>query len=314
MHKKERCRLLMKKISMILSIGLLAIFLVACGNNDTNEAGGKIFKFGAQTYTDPKLMGQIVKQLIEDQTIHEVEITEDIQATPQVIGALEKEEFDFALMFSGEVYNNYFDDDEIEFTTDAEATMQQAQDLFKKHYGFIWYDTAGFANQYGIAVKEEFAEEHNLSTMSDLAPIAGDMKMGADSTWREREIDGYGPYREAYGYEFNDVLGMDTSLMYEGISGGDIDVITAYTVDPHVNENNLVLLEDDLQFFPPYEGSIVAREDIVEEYPEVAEILDSIVGIISTEEMTELIGEVDLDGRSTAEVAKEFLQEKGLLD
>lgn len=305
----------MRRIGIIVTFSLLVIFLVACGGNkDTNEAGGKIFQFGAQNWSDPKIMGQIVKQLIEDQTIHEVEITEDIQASPQVIHAMIQDEFDIASLLSGEIYNNWFDEDEVEFTTDPEKTMEQVQDLFKKHHGFEWYDSIGFANQYGLAVREEFAEEHNLSKMSDLAPLAADIEMGADTTWRERDIDGYGPYSETYGYEFKDVRGMDASLMYEGISSGDLDIILAYTIDPQINEHKLVLLEDDFQFFPPYESSIVTKEEIVEEYPEVAEILESLVDSITAEEMTELVGEVDLKNRPTAEVAKEFLQEKGLLD
>src|SRR5699024_9998256 len=148
----------MKKLKVVLFAMLLVVVLAACGNKDTNKDGGKIFHYGAQTYTDPKIVGQIVKLLVEDQTIHDVKITEDIQASPQIIAALEKEEFDFATLFSGEVYNNHFDDDQYEFTTDAAKTLEQAQILFKEKFDFTWYDSTGFANQYSIAILREYAE------------------------------------------------------------------------------------------------------------------------------------------------------------
>lgn len=304
----------MKKI-LLSSLLLLSLLLTACGGDSEPSAdGGEVFNFGTQSYTDPKIMAQITKQLIEAETDHEVKITEDIQASPQIINAMDQGEFDLALLFSGEVYNNYFDDDEIEYTTSPDKTMEQAQELFKEHYNFKWYDDAGFSNQYSIAIHNDFAEENDINTMSDLSAYAGDLVIGGDSTWIERENDGLRAYQEAYDSKFKDSRGMQVSLMYEGMKNRELDVIAAYTVDPHIPEYDLKLLEDDRNFFPPYEGSIVAKNELVNEYPEVSEILDSIVGLVSTEEMTGLIREVDINGRSTDEVAKEFLQEKGMLD
>ncbi|WP_090084367.1 glycine betaine ABC transporter substrate-binding protein [Lentibacillus persicus] len=302
----------MKKI-LFGSLFLIGFILTGCGD-DSSADGGEVFQYGAQTYSDPKIMGQVVKQLVEDQTDHEVEITEDIQASPQIINALDQGEFDFATLFSGEVYNNHFDEDKIEFSTDPQKTIDQAQTLFDEKFNLNWYDSIGFNNQYSITVPEEFATTHDLQTISDLSEYASDMEVGADSAWKERENDGYRDFVDEYGYEFKNVRGMEISLMYEGIAGGDLDAITAYTVDPHILENNLVILEDDQNFFAPYDASIVARNELLENYPEVSDVLDSIVDSISTKEMTALIREVDINERSTAEVAEEFLKEKGMLE
>ncbi|MUV37819.1 Choline-binding protein [Lentibacillus sp. JNUCC-1] len=304
----------MKKILIGSMLLVLTLTLAACGGNKTSADGGEVFEYGAQTYSDPKIMGHIVKLLVEDQTDHEVEVTEDIQASPQILGALDKGEFDFATLYSGEVYNNHFDEDKVEFSTDPDKTMEQAQKLFGDKYNVKWYDTTGFTNQYSIAVKQDFADENNIETLTELGVYAPDMKVGADSAWKERANDGYRDFVKAYGYEFGDVNGMEISLMYEGIAGGELDAITAYTVDPHILENDLVVLEDDKNFFAPYQGSIVAKNEVLDEYPEVKEVLDSIVGLVSTDEMTELIREVDINERKIPEVAKEFLQEKDMLD
>ncbi|WP_277586968.1 glycine betaine ABC transporter substrate-binding protein [Psychrobacillus antarcticus] len=292
----------------------LVLMLVACGKEETSSDGGKVLQFGTQTNTDPKIMAQIVKLLIEDQTDHEVEITEDIQASPQIMTALEKEEFDLAVLYSGEVYNNHFDDDQVEFSTEPAKTLEQAQSLFGKKYDLKWYDSIGFSNQYGIATQRDFAEQNNITKMSDLSKYAPDLTIGTDTSWLERPNDGYRAYQEMYGYKFGDAKGMQVSLMYQGIKNDQLDVVTAYTVDPQIIEYDLKLLEDDKNFFPPYEASLVARNKLIKEYPEVAEVLDSIVGSISTEDMTQLMYEVDISGSSTEEAAKTYLQEKGLIN
>lgn len=304
---------MMKKMVIGCVLLFLVLALAACGNGSSAE-GGEIFDYGAQKNTDAKIMGQVVTMVIEDQTIHEVEMTEDLPASPQVMSAIDQEELDFATLYSGEVYNNHFDEEQVEYSTDGEKTLEQAQELFGAEYDIKWYDSIGFRNQYSIAIKNDFAEENNIETMSDLEPYASDLVLGTDNSWIERANDGYDAYQETYGYSFADANGMDVALMYEGINSGELDAVTAYTVDPQILEYDLQVLEDDEQFFPPYDASIVARNDVVDAYPKVGEALDSIIGMISTEEMMELMHEVDINERSTEEVAKEFLQEKGLLE
>ncbi|KAB8126216.1 glycine/betaine ABC transporter substrate-binding protein [Gracilibacillus oryzae] len=298
-------------LTSILTVLLMA--LTACGGQ-TSADGGEVFEYGAQKNTDPKIMGQIVKLLVEDQTDHEVNITEDIPASPQVMSAIDQEDFDFATLYSGEVYNNHFDEDQVDYTTDPEKTLKQAQELFGAKYDMKWYDSIGFSNQYSIAIKQSFADEHGIETMTDLGSVADQVTIATDNSWIERENDGYQGYQEAYGYEFADARGMDVALMYKAIENGDVEAVTAYTVDPQIIEYDLTILEDDEKFFPPYDASLVARNEILDEFPEVAEILDSIVGLVSTEEMTELIRLVDMEEQSTEEVAREFLLEKGMLE
>ncbi|MGP4040801.1 ABC transporter substrate-binding protein [Gracilibacillus sp. D59] len=303
----------MRKVMVASMLTALLMIVTACGDSSSAD-GGEVFEYGAQKNTDPKIMGQIVKLLIEDQTDHEVNITEDIPASPQVMSAIDQEDFDFATLYSGEVYNNHFDEDQLEYSTDPQKTLEQAQNLFGEKYDMKWYDSIGFSNQYSIAIKQSLADEHGITTMSDLGQIAGQVTIGTDNSWIERDNDGYEGYKEAYGYEFADARGMDVALMYAAIASDDVDAVTAYTVDPQIIEYNLTILEDDQNFFPPYDASLVARNAVLDEYPEVGEIFDSIVGTISTEEMTELIRLVDMEEKSTEDVAREFLKEKGMLE
>ena len=304
----------MRKLLLIISTLFILLIATGCSGKDKETAaGGTYFEMGTQDYTDPKIIAYMVKELVEDQTNHEVNVTENIQASPLIITALDKGDFDLATLYSGEVYNNHFDDDKVEYTTDADKTLEQAQRLFDEKFDIKWFDSLGFENKYTIAISDDFAKKNNVETMSDLGKLAPDLTIGTDSAWIERGDDGYRAFQEHYGYSFKKAAGMEISLMYEGLKIGDIDAITAYSVDPEIMELNLKVLEDDKGFFPPSTASLVARNDKLKEYPELEEIMASLINQISEEEMTQLIYEVDFDKQEPQDVAKKFLVEKGLL-
>lgn len=302
----------MRKKILSFSFIILLLLLAGCGKKTTSD-GGTYFEMGTQDYTDPKIIAYMVKELVEDQTKHEVNVTENIQASPQIITAMEKGDFDMATLYSGEVYNNHFDKDKVEFTTDYQKTLEQAQKLFAEKYNFKWFDSLGFENKYTIAIPKKLAQEKNIKTMTDLGKYASDIQVGTDSAWVERGDDGYEAFKEHYGYSFKKVTGMEISLMYEGIKNGDLDAITAYSVDPQIKKLDLKVLEDDKGFFPPYAASLVAKEETLKEYPELKEILESLINQISEEEMTQLIYEVELEKKEPKNVARDFLVEKGFL-
>lgn len=299
------------KSYFILMLMTLLTLLAGCGIGSA-KGGGESFTAASAKNTDSKINVQILKLLVEDQTDHKVEIVQDLPASPQIFSGMERGEFDFASLFSGEVYNNYFDD--IEYTTDPEETLAKAQKLFGEKYDVKWYDPIGYINNYSIAIKGNFAEENNIETLTDLGKYADELTLGTDNAWVERDNDGYKGFQKAYGYEFGDVRAMDVALMYKGIETGDIDVATVYTVDPQLIEHDLTVVEDDKHFFPPYEGSLVASNEVVDEYEEVDEIAESITGLVDTEEMTDLIYQVEIEEKNMTKVVEEFLQEEGMLD
>ncbi|WP_301107435.1 glycine betaine ABC transporter substrate-binding protein [Sporosarcina sp.] len=304
----------MRKLLFAISTLALLFVLTACGGKDKEtEAGGTYFEMGTQDYTDPKIIAHMVKELVKDQTDHEVNITENIQASPLIITAMDKGDFDLATLYSGEVYNNHFDDDKVEHTTDANKTLAQAQELFNEKFDLKWFDSLGFENKYTIAISDDYAKEKNIETMSDLGELAPELTIGTDSAWIERGDDGYRAFQEHYGYSFKKAVGMEISLMYEGLKTGELDAITAYSVDPEIKELNLKVLEDDEGFFPPSTASLVARNDKLKEYPELEDIINSMIDLINEEEMTQLIYEVDIEKKEPKDVAKNFLVEKGLL-
>ncbi|WP_309121316.1 glycine betaine ABC transporter substrate-binding protein [Paenibacillus sp.] len=299
----------MKKLALAVLSAVVAGAVAGCGAQ--GGASGEGIKIGTQTYTEPKIVAEMYKALIEDRTELTAEIVPDLAASPVVINAMKENEIQMAsILYSGEIFNGYFD---IEQTKDRARVMEQAQAGFEEHYGFTWFDGYGFENTYGFTVRRDVAEKYGLETVSDLGGVAGEMRLGVDTTWLERDNDGYAAFKEFYDYEFGKTFPMEISLVYEAVANDEVDVVLAYTTDPRLKEFDLKVLKDDKQFFPPYDGSAVVRNDALESHPELKEVVGLLEGKIDTETMTALNYEVDVNKRDAAEVAKEFLQENGLL-
>ena len=95
--------------------------------------------------------------------------------------------------------------------------------------------TYGFENTYAFMVKKEFAEKHNLNKVSDLKPIAKDLKAGVDTSWIQRKGDGYQAFKDKYKFDFDSVLPMDVGLVYSAVNSGKMDVVLGYSTDGRIN-------------------------------------------------------------------------------
>lgn len=112
----------------------------------------------------------------------------------------------------------------------------------------------------------------------------------------------YNPFVETYGLRFK-ATPVDMGLKYAAIENGSFDVSVVYATDGLNRKVGLKILEDDKSFFPDYNGAFLVRQDLLDQYPEVAEILNLLAGKIPTEQMAELTYQVDVMGRTVDEVA-----------
>src|SRR5699024_9371435 len=151
----------------------------------------------------------------------------------------------------------------------------------------------GFANSYAFTVTSDLAEEEDLEKVSDIDDIAGELEYGEDNAWLNREGDGYEAFIEQYGFEFAKAYTMQIGLVYKAVDTVVMDLVLAYTTDCRIADFDLVPLEDDDHFFPPYDASLVANDDILEQNPELEGLLDNLAGTIDDEKMREMNYEAD---------------------
>jgi osmoprotectant transport system substrate-binding protein len=293
-----------KKLLIVLSILLVsALCLTACGKTDIT--------IGAETYTEQKILSEMYKALIEQDTDLSVKIKTDLAAAQVEIDALKNNDIQIGYLYSGEVFNNHFP-----ITVknhDRAQVLKAAQEGFKEHFGFKYYDSFGFENTYGFAVRKDVADKDHLQKVSDLAAYAKDMVLGVDTTWLERGDDGYEAFKKEYGFSFKDPHPMDINLVYGAIANKQVDIVLAYTTDPRIQADNLVVLQDDKSFFPPYDASPATNEKTLEKYPQLDAVIQKLVGKIDTKTMVDLNYKVDIEKKTPKQVAMDFLKEKGLL-
>src|SRR5699024_10950578 len=294
----------MKKVTYTMIFALLMTVLSAC-------SGDKV-TVGTQTYSETKTMAYIYKELIEDNTDLTVDVKTDMATDTLVLEAMMKDEVQIGTTYTGTALASFF---EIDNPRDPDATMEQTQNDFKDEYDINVFDELGFANTYALAVTEEFAEEHDLEKVSDLAEIADDVKFGSDTSWLERKgDDGYEAFIDLYGFEFGTAKPMSPNLVYHALMNEDYDVVLAYSTDARIDVYDLKTLEDDEQFFPPYDASSYVNQETLDEHPELEEIFEDLVGKFDLDTIRQLNRKVDEDGEEPQDVAKEYLEEEGMLD
>jgi osmoprotectant transport system permease protein len=172
-------------------------------------------------------------------------------------------------------------------------------------YGVGMTKSLGFQNGYAIGMSRDRAKELGIASISDLREHPG-LRLGFSSEFLNRE-DGWPSLRAKYGLPQRDVVGMEHSLTYAALDGGQLDAIDLFTTDPNIARFHLISLEDDREHFPEYEAVYVYRLDLEERAPAFVARLKDLEGRVSEEAMTRMNAQVDVESQAESDVAAEFL-------
>lgn len=258
---------------------------------------------------EPEILMNMYKLLIEDQTDLSVSVRPNFGETTFVWGALESGDVDIYPEFTGTVLASLVK--ETPNSNDAREVYEQARDALADD-GYALLEPMQFNNTYAIAIPRDYAEQEDITAISDLRNVQSDIKAGFTLEFTDRE-DGYPGLQQAYGLDFPSVVSMEQKLRYRAIARGDVNLVDAYATDPDIAENELLVLEDDQQFFPPYQGAPLVKQETLDEHPEIEDALNQLGGKITDEEMSELNRRVAYGNERAYDVAKDFLEQAGLL-
>lgn len=293
----------MKKKIVFLLVVCMTLILCACGKKEP-------VKIASKPMTEQYILTEIIAQLIEAETDYEVEITKGVGGgTTNIHPALVKGEFDLYPEYTRTAWLNVLKKEEME--KDDEKLYQQLLTEYDA-LGLTWTGLYGFSNTYGLAVRQDTAQQYGLSTYSDLAAVSGELIFGGNPDYIELQT-GYSRLCEAYQMQFKDTKQMEIALKYEALKNGEVDVINAFTTDAQLAAGGLVLLTDDNVFFETFDAGTVVRKETLEKYPELKAVLEKLNGLITEEEMQRMNYEVEVNGKEDREVARQFLEEKGFL-
>lgn len=247
------------------------------------------------------------KYLIEDETDLKVTLKPNMGKTSFLFNALQKGDIDIYPEFTGTVLETFLN--EPSKSHDENQVYQQAKTGLDKQFKMAYLDPMKYNNTYALAVSQNYAKEHQLSSISDLQAVSHTANVGFTLEFADRN-DGYKGIQKLYGITFDRLQTMEPKLRYSAIEAGDIQVIDGYSTDSELAQYKLTVLKDDRQLFPPYQGAPLLLNSTLEKYPELAAILNKLGGKITDDEMRKMNYEVNINNQSAATVAKEFLQKK----
>ncbi len=307
-----------KSLKILIVIIVITLILSGCTKKEEKVE----IKIGTQNYAEVIIAAHMAKELIENQTNYKVEVVPPLGANAIIEPAMQKDEINIAsLVWTGgslgvlhPAFENEVDLRDVKWR-DAHYVWQFLEEHSPEILKRIILPPLGWENTYAITVRKETAEKYGLKKVSDLRGLSSNFIMGLDEVYLDREIDGYYPLLEWYQLEpFKKTVSMQVNLLYMALKEKQVDVGVAYSSDARVYAYDLVWLEDDLNFYPPYEGTYGINLSLIEKAPEIPDILRQLSGKIDIETIRKLNYEVDINGKSHEDVARIFLEEIGLLE
>ena len=278
-----------------ISVSVIIIFCFFMSFSAYSES----ITVGAKNFNEGYLLSEILAQLFEANGF-EVERKYNLGGTLVCFSALENREIDIYPEYTGTISEQILH-------SDKSFTLGELRTEMSKRYSLEISESYGFNNTYALAVSKNLANQFKLEQISDLSQHP-DLKLAFSYEFIERK-DGWQNLASAYQLPHTPV-GIEHGLSYQAIAQGKIDLIDIYSTDGEVTRYDLIILEDDLKFFPTYLAVALYKSDL----PVLAkDLIAKLHNTIDEQKMQNLNAQVVFDKKPYAEVARSFLQSIDLL-
>ena len=299
-----------RKLKTIGFVLLGAVALTACSFLQLHIAQEEKIIIAGKLGAEPEIIINMYKALIEHNTTLKVELKPNFGKTVFLYQALKSGDIDIYPEFTGTVTTSLLKEPP-PASTDAESVYEAARAGLSAQDSLALLKPMHFQNTYAIAVKKEYAAQHGLECISDLSKVERTAVAGFTLEFNDRD-DGAVGLKNRYGLNLA-IKTMEPALRYQALETDNVHMIDAYSTDSDIKRYGLIVLRDDKQLFPPYQGAPLLRSETLNRYPQLKHILETLSGLITEEEMSDMNYAVDVQGMPAAAVAKAYLLKKGLL-
>jgi osmoprotectant transport system substrate-binding protein len=183
----------------------------------------------------------------------------------------------------------------------------------------IWLPKSTFNSSWALLMRKDISEQLHIYRISDLADYIRDhqqtnMKFATNSEYLERE-DGLERLKKTYDFTLpdNQVVAIESDLLSQTVKDGRVDVAVGMASDPRIKKNDLVILQDDRNVFPPYDAAPVILERTLEHYPDIRDTLERLTPYITNDNMLDLMYQVDILQKDITRTSRDFLVKHKLL-
>ena len=301
----------------------LTLAVAACGGGGDSGGGsgalaGKSFTIGSKEFTEQKILGQIAILALEDAGATVKDET-GITGTTNVRKALDSGEIDMYWEYTGTGWTELLGND----TADAPTDEQELYDAVAKQdldeNGIKWLALTSANDTYAFATSQETSDETGVTTLSDYAKLVSSdpesASMCAAAEFLDRK-DGWPGLEKAYGFSLPDaqITEVDLGIVFTAVPKGDpCKFGEVFETDGRIPANDLVVLDDDKNYFVAYDVAMTMEDKTLKDSPEVEDVLNPIAEKLTTKEVQKLNAQVDVDGQPEEAVAKKWLEDNDLI-
>ena len=293
-----------KKNLMILALAAALIVCLLTGCGSTASAGGDkgTVAVGSKDFTENEVVAELYALALEDAG-YTVERKMDI-ASSVIHTSIVNDEIDLYPEYTGTGLLSIL---KLELMTDPDAVYDAVKTAYEEQFQITWLDYAQANDGQGLFISRRASDEYGITTISDLQANAEHLRFASQGEFDQRE-DGIPGLEALYGpFHWKSSKVYDNGLKYEVVDRDEADVAPAYTTEGRLVETDkFVLLADDKGMWPPYNLAPVVRDEVLAEYPEIAEILNAVSATLDTETVTALNARVDIDKEDYADVAADY--------
>jgi osmoprotectant transport system substrate-binding protein len=289
----------------LLITALVALLGQSCSRSDQKPHLVIASKF----FTEQIVLAELLAQHIETRTGIPVERKSNLGGTLLVQKALLAGDVDLYVEYTGTALTAVLGETP---QGDSVAVLDRVREKYERQFHLVVTEPLGFANSFAMVIRGSDARALHLTKMSDLPPVAARWRVGVGYEFLERP-DGYTGWTQRYVLKFGkDPNVLDLGLLYRALVERKVDVVAGNSTDGLIEALDLVPLEDDRHYFPPYDAVPVVREAALQQFPQLREALRDLGGKISEADMRNLNRQVDADQRDFQAVVREFRSAKGL--
>lgn len=279
-------------------IGSTSLILAGCAPRSRQVS------VGTKNFTEQLILGEIVAQTLEQHIHTPVERRFYLAGTYICQQAILSGRIDVYVEYTGTALAAILKQTA---HTDSKAVFETVRDEYQRRFNLTVLPSLGFNNTFALAMRGDDARAKGITQLSQLAPFAPKMRLGVGYEFLER-ADGFKGLAQTYGLQFAAPPSvMDLGLIYRALQAKQVDIVAGSNTDGLISALGLVVLEDDRNYFPPYDAVPIVRTDSLHQIQGLQSALMQLTGSITTEDMRNMNFAVDGKKQDAADVARNFL-------
>ncbi|SIO59611.1 osmoprotectant transport system permease protein [Singulisphaera sp. GP187] len=306
--RRSRFRTVAASAAILVLLGVAAWGWLS--DRAADRARSTTVVIGSKDGSEMILLGHMLADLVEARTEFHVDRRFNLGGTLVCYNALSQGGLDAYVEYTGTALMAILKEPP---QNDPEVVLKRVRTVLADRDGVATLEPFGFENTFALLMRREQAESLGIRSISDLRRHLATIRPGFGPEFMNRP-DGYPGLTKAYGLDFATApREMDRNLLYQAVAQGSIDLAAGDSTDGRIAAFNLISLQDDRRYFPPYEAVPLVRNATLRKDARLREAFDELAGQIDASTMRRLNQEVDVKRRDPAAVAREFLRSKGLL-